>query len=452
MFQEAPGFEQRLTELQGQIDRLTISLQLWRDGQERLTPADERLARFADDVSDVLEEWSAIGDRHARAVEALEQQVAAFASVESRLHAESAERFITLQRMVQQEWATLRQLQLEPAGLRREQAAELTHACVTAATAVPFIPAEPSTDTEWDLQQHLAQVVVRAPAADAVPAAVMPEPREVVATAPVAGFVHVEAPAPTALVAEPAPAPVTPARPAVADEAEPMRAELTERLAEMHVLFRDTLERATDEQDALQRRNVRMVFVLALVLAALVAGGAWRMASLQREVAATSTRLADLEAGAARADAAAAQRLAEARSETARVTELARQAAADTEAMGAVLAAPDLARYALTGVEGSPMSAQLLWSRSRGLVLSATGVPAPPEGQRYQAWLLTESDAVSAGPLRIGADGRGTLIASRPPGLTGPVIGASITLETESGRTTPTGPIVALHRLARPTP
>ena len=430
MFQEAPGFEQRLTELQGQIDRLTISLQLWRDGQERLTPADERLARFADDVSEVLEEWSAIGDRHARAVEALEQQVAAFASVESRLHAESAERFITLQRMVQQEWATLRQLQLEPAGLRREQAAELTHACVTAATAVPFIPAEPSTDAEWDLQQHLAQVVVRAPEA----------------AAPLA----VEVPEPMALVAEPAP--VTPARPSVADEAEPMRAELTERLAEMHVLFRDTLERATDEQDALQRRNVRMVFVLALVLAALVAGGAWRMASLQREVAATSTRLADLEAGAARADAAAAQRLAEARSETARVTQLARQAAADTEAMGAVLAAPDLARYALTGVEGSPMSAQLLWSRSRGLVLSATGVPAPPEGQRYQAWLLTESDAVSAGPLRIGADGRGTLIASRPPGLTGPVIGASITLETESGRTTPTGPIVALHRLARQTP
>ncbi len=451
MFQEAPGFEQRLTELQGQIDRLTISLQLWRDGQERLTPADERLARFADDVSEVLEEWSAIGDRHARAVEALEQQVAAFASVESRLHAESAERFVTLQRMVQQEWATLRQLQLEPAGLRREQAAELTHACVTAATAVPFIPVEPPTDAEWDLQQHLAQVV-RAPAADVVPAAVTPEPHDPGAAAPVAGFIPVEAPAPMAPVAESAPAAVIPARPAVADEAEPMRAELTERLAEMHVLFRDTLERATDEQDALQRRNVRMVFVLALVLAALVGGGAWRMASLQREVAATSTRLADLEAGATRAAAAAAQRLAEARSETARVTELARQAAADTEAMGAVLAAPDLARYALTGVEGSPMSAQLLWSRSRGLVLSATGVPAPPEGQRYQAWLLTESDAVSAGPLRIGADGRGTLIASRPPGLTGPVIGASITLETESGRTTPTGPIVALHRLARPTP
>lgn len=447
MFQEAPGFEQRLTELQGQIDRLTISLQLWRDGQERLTPADERLTRFADDVSDVLEEWSAIGERHARAVEALERQVAAFASVESRLHAESAERFVTLQRMVQQEWATLRQLQLEPAGLRREQAAELTHACVTAATAAPFIATEPSTAAEWDLQQHLAQVV-RAQAA----AAVTPEPRPAETAVPVAGFVPVEAPAPTALVAEPAPAAVIPARPAVGDEAEPMRAELTERLAEMHVLFRDTLERATDEQDALQRRNVRMVFLLALVLAALVAGGAWRMASLQREVAATSTRLADLEAGAARADAAAAQQLAEARRETARVTELARQAAADTEAMGAVLAAPDLARYALAGVDGSPMSAQLLWSRSRGLVLSATGVPAPPEGQRYQAWLLTESDAVSAGALRIGADGRGTLIASRPPGLTGPVIGASITLETESGGATPTGPIVALHRLARPTP
>ena len=32
------------------------------------------------------------------------------------------------------------------------------------------------------------------------------------------------------------------------------------------------------------------------------------------------------------------------------------------------------------------------------------------------------------------------------------LMSASITLETESGRTTPTGPIVALHRLARPTP
>ena len=158
---------------------------------------------------------------------------------------------------------------------------------------------------------------------------------------------------------------------------------------------------------------------------------------------------------AARADrnaALASADLAAARAETARLAEAARTASAETEAIGAVLSAPDLVRYGLTGVDDSTTSAQLLWSRSRGIVMSATRLPAPPVGLAYEAWLLTEAEAVSAGILRVGADGRGTLIVGTPPAVAHPVIGVSLTLEPREGSTTPTGRIVALNRIPRPSP
>ncbi|MGE3958979.1 MAG: anti-sigma factor [Vicinamibacterales bacterium] len=452
MFQEAPGFEQRLSDLQAQIDRLTISLQLWRDGQERATPADERLSRFADDVADVLQEWSAIGDRHARAVDALERQVAAFATVEDRLLRESADRFETLQRMVQHEWTAMRHLQFEPAGSRREQAAELTYACVAAtATRVSADPAAAIEGAERDLQDHLAALVL---APRHQPASKAP------AHASVVDATNAAAPA-SPLPPSVATIPVDHAIPAMLlpdqdaallDELSAVRTDMTSRLAEVRVLLRDVEARVVEDQEREHRVHQRFIMAMALMLVLAIVGGAWWASGMQRQVSATQAKLADVEAAAARSAETAAADLAAARAETTRLSDLSRRLAADTGIMGAVLSAPDLVRFGLAGVDGSSTTAQLLWSRSRGLVLSAAGLSAPPDGFTYQAWLLTESEAITAGLFAPDETGHATLISGQPPAVGRPVLGVSLTLEPSAGSATPTGRIVALNRLVRRPP
>src|SRR5262249_18904486 len=63
----------------------------------------------------------------------------------------------------------------------------------------------------------------------------------------------------------------------------------------------------------------------------------------------------------------------------------ARLVATNAERQLSVLAAPDLARVDLKGQTAAPQaSARALWSRSRGLLLSASNLPALPPGQTYQ--------------------------------------------------------------------
>ena len=118
----------------------------------------------------------------------------------------------------------------------------------------------------------------------------------------------------------------------------------------------------------------------------------------------------------------------------------ARQSAQRAETIGAILTAPDLIRFSLTGgaaVDRS--SAQLLWSRTRGLVLSASRLPAAPPEATYQLWLKTSAESVSAGLFVPDATGRATLVADFPK-VMGPIVGAEVTVEPTGGRPAPSGP------------
>ena len=64
-------FEQRLIDLQAQIDQLSLTLQLWRDTQDHLQPMERRLAQLTDQCADILDRWKETGDRHAHAVNQL---------------------------------------------------------------------------------------------------------------------------------------------------------------------------------------------------------------------------------------------------------------------------------------------------------------------------------------------------------------------------------------------
>jgi anti-sigma-K factor RskA len=65
----------------------------------------------------------------------------------------------------------------------------------------------------------------------------------------------------------------------------------------------------------------------------------------------------------------------------------ARRSASEAQRTVLVLAAPDLARIDLAGQPAAPQaSARAFWSRSRGLVFTASNLPAPPPGRAYQLW------------------------------------------------------------------
>src|SRR5688572_15663766 len=152
---------------------------------------------------------------------------------------------------------------------------------------------------------------------------------------------------------------------------------------------------------------------------------ATRVSSAEQQVA-TTTRLANEEVRAARNDA------------NQQITE-ARQLAQRAETVSAVLTAPDLIRFNLTSTLADGSSAQVLWSRSRGVVLSGSRLPGPGPEKTYQLWLVTNGPSISAGVFAPDSTGRVTLVVDPPPKVPGPVMGAAITIEPEGGGQAPTG-------------
>jgi hypothetical protein len=150
-----------------------------------------------------------------------------------------------------------------------------------------------------------------------------------------------------------------------------------------------------------------------------------RVEAAEQQVMAT-TRLANQEVAAARKDAD--RQIAEAR-----------QVAQRAETVGSILTAPDLIRFNLTSLAEDGSSAQLLWSRTRGLVLSGSRLPAAPPESTYQLWLVTNTQSVGAGLFVPDASGRATLVNDVPPRIPGPVVGAAVTIEPNGGRLAPSG-------------
>jgi hypothetical protein len=122
-----------------------------------------------------------------------------------------------------------------------------------------------------------------------------------------------------------------------------------------------------------------------------------------------------------------------------------------------VLAAPDLYRLDMSSIEGIPKAtAQVLWSRSRGIVFSASRLPPAPNESTYQLWLLTHQGPVSIGLMQPDKTGRVTAAFDPPARLPRPVVGASLTVEPAAGSSQPTGAVqlitpVRSGAAARPT-
>lgn len=113
--------------------------------------------------------------------------------------------------------------------------------------------------------------------------------------------------------------------------------------------------------------------------------------------------------------------------------------AAEARQTLAILSAPDLARIDLAGQPPARVArARAFWSRSRGLVFTASNLPPLPPGRTYQLWVVTADAPVSAGLLTPDPSGSVSVVIDTSPDLATPVAMA-VTLEPAGGVPAPTG-------------
>ena len=137
VYQEAPELERRLFELQSQIDRLNTTLHLSRERQDPLQPLETRLFELTRQCAEIVDRWTETGERHAQAVQKLEERLHTWDETEASVQQEAAARLQQLERLIEREWAALKHVHEEPARQLQAQADRLSDVSIAAAqTAV----------------------------------------------------------------------------------------------------------------------------------------------------------------------------------------------------------------------------------------------------------------------------------------------------------------------------
>jgi anti-sigma-K factor RskA len=214
------------------------------------------------------------------------------------------------------------------------------------------------------------------------------------------------------------------ATPTPSDSAAPSESRPPLRIQE-HRRTAGTAESAAVKPSAAPARTP---WLLAAAAVALAAGLGSYVVSQRNHIGTLEQRVRD---ETSRADLAE-QQAAAARS-------AATLAAADERTVVVVLAASDLVRVELAGQPVAPQaSARAFWSRSRGLVFTASNLPPLPAGRTYQLWFVTPEMPVDAGLLKPKFDGGVNVVYAMPSGITRPVA-IAVTIEPEGGVPAPTG-------------
>jgi len=458
---QAQGLEHRLTELEAQIARLNAALQQWRGAQDHLQPVEQRLSQLTDQCADVLKQWTATGERHALAVGELEARLTGWNEVETRLQRDASSRFQALERVIEQEWATLRHLHEEPARQLRAHADSLTEICVTTAgsaqTGLERAEARLAT-LERDLHRRMDELsrdlhgavselrhrneasALRGPSSpwslDEV-TRLHSELRD--GSAPRGTFTSASEPvvdggntalARSGAIADAAPLP------------QPVASGFSRTAGQPDGGPHAGFETGVVDIVSGQRSEWRWYAAVAVLALATGLSIVFAM-SFYRQAGTAAAQASQAQQHAEQIATAADRRIEAARQDAATSIAQARETASKAQVTSDVLAAPDLVRFNLTGGEGATrVSAQLLWSRSRGMVFSGSRLPAPPAGSTYQIWLLTSAAAVSAGTFAPDAAGRATAATDTPPDVPRPITGVRVTLEPTPGARGPSGVIV----------
>ena len=110
-----------------------------------------------------------------------------------------------------------------------------------------------------------------------------------------------------------------------------------------------------------------------------------------------------------------------------------------------MLDAPDVRTIDLLGQKGAPAATgRAYWSPTRGLVFTASNLPAPSVGRQYQLWVIPNDSktAVSAGMLDL--EGGGLTMALVDSSIASRVGTVAVTMEPAGGVPQPTSePVLA---------
>ena len=394
----------------------------------RLEHAERQFKQLTDDCQGVLQGLVTVNRQHATAVAGLNERLGDWCNLESKLLSESARRIEQFERGVSHEWMVLRQLNEEPIADMRDQADTLRRTCLEAAreARLRLEAAEQAYASqaaglerrmvEW--QRRWIDAAAAAPALSASAGAVEPWPLEGVAQ------LHQElrtAPAPAAEPADGARALVArrvieAGPPREADGGDETRARPEERGPRASPWW------------ASRAAVVGVVLaVVSLVVSTFALWPRHEPAGTPGPARPATTGNLSTPESATDASRQREERLSEAQ----RLVERA-------GSMVEILAAPDLLRYGLSGTGPAASSyAQVLWSRSRGVAVTASRLPPPPAGRSYTLWVISDSQAVAVGVLTPDAAGRASLVVPGP--LTLPrLVALRVTLEA-AGAKTPAG-------------
>ena len=458
--------EPTLADLQAQIDQLSEAVARERDAPGSPEALDQ-LTELTGRCREILRHWTDMDHRHSEALGVVEARLGEWGAIESRLERESADRLRALEQAIEREWKTIKDIHEAPAQQLRDQANALSQTSMAAANL--SLRAFERTEArlaalEADLHQRLTQLSndvhtalneMRRDGGRVGPALPGPAPfpldgvmrihdehREGTDEAEAAGGAGVETPKTFD---------VPPASPPSGDAGRRALPEAASAWTDRLV----TLEReVTSERNDLRDTAARTEKVRRenLITAAIVAGAilvagfvAFRMEQdLSSRLQDASTRVSAAEQRAQTASDAATREVASARADADRQIGEARESARRAELTSTVLAAPDLIRYALEGSDQTGRAAgQALFSRSSGLVVSATHVAATPAASTYQVWLIGASGPVDVGTITPDANGRAAIAIDALPDVPRPVTGVMVTIEPAGSRpATPTGPIL----------
>ncbi len=419
----------------------------------RLERAEQQFKRLTDECEGVLHGLVAVDRRHSAAIASLNERLGDWCNLEGKLLEESARRIERFERGVSHEWMVLRRLNEEPIAELREQADALRRTCLEAAriARLRLEGAEQARASHAeDIDRRLAEwtrQLLQAAQRQGSDAAALGTPRPAAGVEPWSfegvAQLHQElrggAPRPEA--AE------TGGNGAGRDGREPsVTAPRSSRSQADHAgtderLALDQPQEQPGEQPLEEERRSgslgrRTWFValggvaLAALLVVLVLGTGGP--GTPNAASPPSREAAERQAAEAPPPPPAVPE------PDARVLE-AQRAAERAAVMVEILAAPDLRRYALGGLRATPAAyAQVLWSRTRGLAVTASRLPAPPPNTAYQVWIRNAAGAASAGLLTPDANGRASLVLAGPLKLPQP--GAiRVTIEPQAGSPHPTG-------------
>lgn len=427
-----------------------------------LLPMEQRLSALTERCAEILNRWSEHDQRHADAIKQLEGKLNDWSAIEQRLEQDSLQRIREFEGTIEHEWSQLRQMHAEPVKQLREQTATLGETCVAAANLAlrGFERAESRfAALEADLQERLSQLShdVQTAIADLR----HDRPALKAAPFPLEGVMRIhdemrDSTGDAAAALPPAPAAPPPVETPAAPETKPAAqhpeasAALTVRMESLEREVTHTNQEVRDSVSKAEQmqRGWRLLFGIAagaILIAALI--GLNVMSRVNARLNEAATRVAAAEKQAQAASDAATKEIASTRVEADKQIAEAHATALRAQIVSNVLAAPDLVRFSLGSADSAGRaSAQVLWSRSRGMVVSTSRLAAAPAGSAYQVWLLSNGAPIGVGTISPDTAGRATLSLDTLPDLPPVVTGIIVTVEPAAGSAAPSGTVVLTRR------